>query len=62
MMRDYDFEQDDGRWVAVSDMADADLVSCLQFGFELKSPEVPAPAIRERLLLEAFIRENNLRA
>lgn len=56
MLRDYHDEED----VPVAEMSTSDIENCLQQGFELTST-VTADEVTERLRLELFIRQNNLR-
>lgn len=61
-MRDYGFVPDDGRPpVPVAEMTTADIEDCLRDGVKSISTE-SAQAIIERLQLELFIRERNLRS
>ncbi len=62
-MRDYTFTCE-GRTVPVAEMSTADIKYCLGVGFVINHSDHPADnrqAVRDRLILELFIRERNLR-
>ena len=60
-MKDYDCLFDDGSSLPISQLSNELIAESLADGVESFDPNVPADAILERLRLEVFIRENNLR-
>ena len=63
-MRDYLFVTASGEEVPTAVMSRADIEDCLRGGVEVTRVDSPGESeqnIRERLLLELFIRDNNLR-
>lgn len=63
-MLDYLFKRDDGSEIPVAQMERADIEACLRGGAEVTRRDSPGEnehSIRERLWLELFIRDNNLR-
>ncbi len=59
-MRDYAMQDENGRWIPVSEMSLVDIIECLVEGVEILSNDT-AEAVRERLELEIFIRKKGLR-
>lgn len=60
-MKDHIFHDDDDRPIPVSEMSDQDIEICLRFGVEPLDDDGTAEQAMERLRLEQFIRQNNLR-
>lgn len=63
-MRDYIYEPDDAPPHPIAAMSTTDIECVLSAGFEIVRPDHPtetAENIRDRLLLELFIREKGLR-
>jgi hypothetical protein len=59
-MRDYLYDDKDGRQIPVEKMSTAEIEAVLRYGFTTDD-QTPEKAIIERLELELFIREKGLR-
>lgn len=60
-MHDYHLFFDDGSSIPISDLPTGEIEEILRDGFKILLPHISECSIKQRLELELYIRQNNLR-